>query len=110
MSEAVRQRTYAIVPAAGVGARMGQDTAVLDLGGVTAIERIVATCKSAGVDGVLVVRREDAAPLPGGLDAEVVKTSGKGEMSDSLRMALLKLPREADVVAVFPVDHALVEA
>ncbi len=110
MSEAVCQRTYAIVPAAGVGARMGQDKALLDLGGVTAIERIVATCKSAGVDGVLVVRREDAAPLPSGLDAEVVKTSGKGEMSDSLRMALLKLPREAEVVAVFPVDHALVEA
>jgi len=103
------RRTVAIVPAAGVGARMGQDKALLDLGGVTAIERIVTTCRSAGVDRVLVVRREDAAPLPEGLDVEVTRTSGKGEMSDSLRMALLKLPRDAEVVMVFPVDHALVE-
>ena len=109
MSDPAGRRTYAIVPAAGVGARMGQDKALIDLDGVSAIERIVATCRSAGVDGVLVVRREDAAPLPEGLEADVVTTSGKGEMSDSLRMALLSLSREADDVLVFPVDHALVE-
>ena len=101
--------TVAIVPAAGRGERMGQDKALLDLGGVTAIERIVKTCRSAGVDQVLVVRREDADALPEGLEVQLVTTSGKGEMSDSLRMALLKLPREAEVVMVFPVDHALVE-
>jgi len=106
----VGKRAAAIVPAAGVGARMGQDKALLDLGGVTAIQRVVATCRAAGVDEVLVVRREDAAPLPDGLGVSVVQTSGRGEMSDSLRMALLKLPREAEVVTVFPVDHALVEA
>jgi len=109
VSQNAGKRTFAIVPAAGVGERMGQDKALLDLGGVTAIERIVATCRSAGVDGVLVVRREDAAPLPETLDVQVVTTSGKGEMSDSLRMALLKLPRDAEAVMVFPVDHALVE-
>lgn len=103
------KRTVAIVPAAGRGERMGQDKALLDLGGVTAIERIVKTCRSAGVDQVLVVRREDADALPEGLEVQLVTTSGKGEMSDSLRMALLKLPREAEVVMVFPVDHALVE-
>ena len=104
------KRTYAIVPAAGLGERMGQDKALIELGGSTVIERVVATCRAAGVEGVLVVRREDAAPLPEGLDVQVVKTSGRGEMSDSLRMALLKLPREAEAVLVFPVDHALVEA
>ena len=103
------KRTYAIVPAAGLGERMGQDKALIELGGSTVIERVVATCRAAGVEGVLVVRREDAAPLPEGLDVQVVKTSGRGEMSDSLRMALIKLPREAEVVMVFPVDHALVE-
>jgi CTP:molybdopterin cytidylyltransferase MocA len=34
-------RTVAIVPAAGRGERMGADKALLDLGGTTAIERIV---------------------------------------------------------------------
>ena len=110
MSADAGKRTFAIVPAAGIGERMGQDKALLDLGGRSAIERIVATCRAAGVDGVLVVRRGDAEPLPDGLDVTVVTTGDKGEMSDSLRMALLKLPREAEAVLVFPVDHALVEA
>ncbi|MFT4843879.1 MAG: FMN reductase (NADPH) [Planctomycetota bacterium] len=103
-------RTVAIVPAAGVGARMGQDKALLDLGGVTAIERIVTTCHAAGVDEVIVVRRTDAAPIPDHLDALVVTTSGVGEMADSLRLAYFKVPRDAEAVLVFPVDHALVEA
>jgi nitroreductase/CTP:molybdopterin cytidylyltransferase MocA len=109
VSENAGKRTFAIVPAAGVGERMGKDKALLDLGGVTAIERIVATCRTAGVDGFVVVRREDAAPLPETLDVQLVTTSGKGDMSDSLRMALLKLPRDVEAVLVFPVDHALVE-
>lgn len=103
------KRTVAIVPAAGLGSRMGQDKALLDLDGVTAIERIAKTCHSAGVDEVFVVRRSDAAPLPEHLDLHVVTTGGKGEMADSLRLAYLKLPREAEAVLVFPVDHALVE-
>ena len=44
---------------------MGQDKALLDIGGVTAIERIANTCHAAGVDEVLVVRRSGAAPLGG---------------------------------------------
>ena len=80
------KRTVAIVPAAGIGSRMGQDKALLDIGGVTAIERIVATCHDAGVDEILVVRRTDAAPLPDHLDALVVTTGGEGEMGDSLRI------------------------
>lgn len=103
------KRTVAIVPAAGLGSRMGQDKALLDLGGLTAIERIAATCHAAGVDEVLVVRRSNAAQLPDHLDVHVVTTGDKGEMADSLRLAYLKLPREAEAVLVFPVDHALVE-
>lgn len=103
------KRTVAIVPAAGLGSRMGQDKALLDLGGMTAIERIASTCHAAGVDEVLVVRRSDAAPLPDHLDVHVVTAGDKGEMADSLRLAYLKLPREAEAVLVFPVDHALVE-
>ncbi|MCB9879488.1 MAG: NTP transferase domain-containing protein [Planctomycetes bacterium] len=107
-------RTVAIVPAAGLGERMGQDKALLDLGGKSAIARIVATCCAAGIGKVLIVRRNDAAPLPelsgDGVEVTLVKASGKGEMADSLRMAFLELPRDAEAVMVFPVDHALVEA
>ena len=110
MSTNAGLRTVAVVPAAGLGERMGQDKALLELGGKKAIERVVATCHAAGIDRVLVVRRGDAAALPELEGVQIVTTSGKGEMADSLRIAWLKLPRDADAVVVFPVDHALVEA
>lgn len=103
-------RTVAIVPAAGRGERMGQDKALLDLGGRTAIERLVATCRAAAIEELIVVRRSDAASLPTTLDVKVVTVSGNGEMADSLRAAWLALPKDAEAVLVFPIDHALVEA
>lgn len=103
-------RTTAIVPAAGRGERMGADKALLDLAGTSAIERVVATCRAAGVDDVLVVRREGAAALPAGLAARVVVVPPGGEMGDSLRAAAAALPATTTAVVVFPVDHALVQA
>ncbi|HEX5050878.1 MAG TPA: NTP transferase domain-containing protein [Planctomycetota bacterium] len=100
----------AIVPAAGLGERMGGDKALLDLAGTTAIERIVATCRAAGVAEVLVVRRQGAPPLPDGVSARTVLVPPGGEMADSLRAAQTALPRETGAVVVFPVDHALVQA
>lgn len=103
-------RTVAIVPAAGLGERMGADKALLDLGGQSAIERVVATCRAASVDEVLVVRRDGAEPLPAALDVQVVTVAGDGEMADSLRAGRIALPQTAEAVLVFPVDHALIEA
>ena len=103
-------RIVAIVPAAGRGERMGADKALLDLAGTTAIERVVGTCHAAGVDDVLVVRRDGAAALPGGLAARTLVVPPGGEMADSLRAAQAALPADAAAVVVFPVDHALVEA
>lgn len=104
-------RAVAIVPAAGRGERMGADKALLDLGGATAIERVVHACRSGGVDDVVVVRRDGAELLPAGLPARVVMVPSGGEMADSLRAARAALPATGvDAVVVFPVDHALVEA
>ncbi|MCA8948754.1 MAG: NTP transferase domain-containing protein [Planctomycetes bacterium] len=99
----------AIVPAAGLGRRMGTDKGLLRLGGTTLLERVVATCAAAGIDRFLVVRRRGADPVPPGLAAEVVEVPAGGEMADSLRAARNALPTAADRVVVFPVDHALVE-
>ncbi len=101
--------TVAIVPAAGLGERMGADKALLDLGGSSAIERIVATCRAAGIEQVLVVRRAGAAPLPAS-GVQVVEVMAGGEMADSLRAAHAVLPAAAAQLLVFPVDHALVPA
>lgn len=103
-------RVVAIVPAAGRGVRMGADKALLDLAGVPALARVVQTCRDAGVDDVLVVRRDGADALPAGLAVQAVVVPSGGEMADSLRAAERALPHGVDVVVVFPVDHALVAA
>jgi len=102
--------TVAIVPAAGLGRRMGADKALLDLGGTTAVERVAAACGDAGIDEVIVVRREGAAPLPPALAARRIVVPAGGEMADSLRAARAALGPAVAKVTVFPVDHALVGA
>lgn len=102
--------TVAIVPAAGLGSRMGRDKALLPLGGTTAIERIAEQCRAAGLDEVLVVRRDGADPLPAAAAVRTVRVPPGGEMADSLRAALAALGPAVTKVVVFPVDHALVTA
>ncbi|MCA8978242.1 MAG: NTP transferase domain-containing protein [Planctomycetes bacterium] len=88
---------------------MGADKALLELGGRLAIERVIGCCHAAGIEEVIVVRREDAAALPE-LGARVASVTAGGEMADSLRAAAALMPATAERVVVFPVDHALVEA
>jgi nitroreductase/CTP:molybdopterin cytidylyltransferase MocA len=87
---------------------MGADKALLDLGGTTAIQRIAATCRAAGVGTVLIVRQRGAAALPAMDGVRTVEVAPGGEMADSLRAGYRALPAEARSVLVFPVDHALV--
>lgn len=104
-------KACAIVPAAGQGRRMGQDKALLDLGGRTAVERVADTCAQAGVESVLVVRARGALPLPAMRDAvRTVTVPGDGEMLDSVRAGLDAAGDALDAFLVFPVDHALVAA
>ncbi|MCR9244517.1 MAG: NTP transferase domain-containing protein [bacterium] len=108
------QDAVAIVPAAGLGQRMGADKALLTVGGTTLIERVVATCRGAGVAEVLVVRRTGADPLPDlaapGAAVRILEVPPGGEMADSLRAAQAALPASCRRVVVLPVDHALVAA
>jgi nitroreductase/CTP:molybdopterin cytidylyltransferase MocA len=102
------QHVCAVVLAAGAGRRMGQDKALLDLGGTTAIERVVADLELAGVDSVVVVRAAGAGPLPAGLAerAHVVLAHGS-EMIASVRAGVAARPPAADGLLLLPVDHAL---
>ena len=84
-------RVTAIVPAAGLGRRIGADKALLELAGQSAIERLAAAVRSAGIDELLVVRRADAQSLPERVEAKVVTVDGAGEMADSLRAAESRL-------------------
>ena len=86
---------------------MGADKALVDLGGKTAVERVVASCHVAGVDWVRIVRAADSSPLTGALAALEVKVSG-GEMLDSVRAGAMHLPENCVGAVVFPVDYAMV--
>lgn len=100
----------AIVLAAGRGRRMGADKALLELGGKTAIERVVGACRDGGAHSVFVVRAEDGQPLPTLEGLAVVTVAAGGEMLDSIRAGLAALPDACRAVVVFPVDYALVLA
>jgi CTP:molybdopterin cytidylyltransferase MocA len=100
--------TAAVILAAGRGARLGADKALVDLGGCTAVERLVQSFQAAGCAPILVVRQRGSAALPPGLPAEVVAVES-AEMIESLRGGLRRL--EADppaAVLVTPIDHAMV--
>ncbi len=102
--------TTAIVPAAGLGRRMGADKALVGLAGSTLVERVVAELHAAGIEDVIVVRRQDADDLPAGLAVRTVRVSGEGDMADSLRAAADQLDEACRTVVICPVDHALVRA
>ncbi|MGA1524120.1 MAG: NTP transferase domain-containing protein, partial [Planctomycetota bacterium] len=76
--------TAAVILAAGRGERLGADKALVDLGGRTAVERLVQSFQAAGCAPILVVRQRGSAALPPGLPAEEVAVES-AEMIESLR-------------------------
>lgn len=102
----------AVVLAGGAGRRMGQDKALLDLGGELAITRVVEACTGAGVDVIWIVRFAAAEALPPDAigPARVVELAKRGEMLDSVRLGLAQVSSAARSALVFPVDYAMVEA
>lgn len=99
----------AIVLAAGRGARLGEDKALVALGAETAVERVVRRFPKPRFDRVVVVRQAGAAPLPAGLGAHAVVEVESDEMIVSLRAGIRALEgAPPDAVVVFPIDYAMV--
>lgn len=101
---------HAIVLAAGAGRRMGADKALLDLGGTTAIELVVAAARAGGCSSIVVVRARGAARLPPALAVPRVEVDPGMEMIESVRAGIAARPAGADGLLVFPVDFALAPA
>ncbi len=95
-----------LVIAAGTGSRLGEDKALVDLDGQTAIERIVAAHRRAGVESVWVVRRTGAAALPE-IDARTVEVDEPPEMIDSVRAGLAAIDADDGWILFHPVDYPL---
>ncbi len=102
----------AIIPAAGRGTRMGVDKALAELGGRSLVSRVVDDCRVAGIEDILVVRCEGAEALPEDLQGPVqtVLVPAGGEMIDSIRAGVSKLPAATERVIHFPVDYAMAGA
>lgn len=66
-----RFSSFAVIPAAGVSARMGQPKLLLPLAGKTLIERTISAWQRSGVECIFVVLRADDAAL-----AALVTSSG----------------------------------
>jgi 2-C-methyl-D-erythritol 4-phosphate cytidylyltransferase len=89
-------KTWAIVVAAGGGARFGAAKQFAQLGGETVLDRSVGVTRSA-CDGVVVVLPADAAwDAPVGVE----RTSGGATRSDSVRAGLALVPADAEIVIV----------
>jgi len=85
-------RSYAIVPAAGVSARMGSHKLLLPLGGRTVIERLLDSWRNSRATHTVVVVRCDDAELIGrclaiGVDV-VVAAIAPPDMKASVELAL----------------------
>jgi len=89
-------RTWAIVVAAGDGARFGGAKQFVRLGGVSVVERAVGVA-CAACDGVVVVLPPDSTwTAPDGVQVAV----GGATRSDSVRAGLAAVPDDVEVVVV----------
>lgn len=102
----------AVVPAAGLSERMGHPKALLEIGGVSAIERVAGTLREAGVEEVMVVagkRPHEIISLAGRCGARcVINKRVEDGMFSSVRTGLCAISREARAVLVLPADIPLV--
>lgn len=108
-----RCSSFAIIPAAGVSARMGRPKLLLQLDGKTLIERTIGAWQRSGVDRVLVVLRADdtdLARLVASTGATVVTADPPpADMKASVRAGLEYItreerPRKRDVWLTAPAD------
>ena len=102
-----------IVLAAGGSRRMGRPKAMLEIDGVTFLERAIRTLAAGGCDPVVAVLGEGEAEGTAGRIAQasgarpVENALAEAEQIDSLRIGLDALPEDAEAAVALPVDHPL---
>ena len=106
-------RVAAVVLAAGQSSRMGDVKALLPLGGRSALERVVAALRAAGVDQIVVVTGYHAEQLRPELDRLKVQAAHNPHpergMFSSVQTGVAALTGAPDAFFVLPVDYALVK-
>ncbi|MCB2227684.1 MAG: NTP transferase domain-containing protein [Desulfarculaceae bacterium] len=102
----------AIVLAAGASRRMGRFKPLLDLGGLSVLDRVVGLLQDSGAHPVLVItgnRAEELAPVARGLGALPIHNPAHGEgMFTSIQAGVAALPPGTEAFFLLPVDIPLV--
>ena len=102
----------ALVLAAGESSRMGRPKPLLDIGGITVLERVIRLFRDAGIDDVRVVtghRPEQLSPLLESLGIQKIHNPGYREgMFSSVVAGVQSLAGTVDGFFVLPVDVPLV--
>lgn len=100
----------AIILAAGFSSRMGRDKALLDLGGQSALERIVSSYQSAGVRRIMVVTGQNHTQVCQlNLNVELVRNPVPEEgMFSSVKSGVVALGDCCKPFFIHPVDTPLV--
>lgn len=111
--------TFAVVPAAGKGTRMGREKLTLPLGGRTILERVVGALREGGVEHVLVVLGPhvgNLVPLAEHAGAEaIVATEETSHMRTTIETGLEHLrqrfnPADKDLWMLAPADHPMLNS
>lgn len=102
-----KKNIHGIVLAAGASSRMGEPKPLLEVEGVTFLERAVRLLRDAGCTYVIAVVTDDLwierlADVSGA--AVVINEAENAEQIDSLRLGIANLPEDSDAVLVLPVD------
>ena len=113
MSKAAAGRVAAIIPAAGLGVRLGADIpkAFLELGGLSLLTRS-AHAMSAVADVIIVSVPQDALAQASlqlaEVDAEIHIVTGGVHRQESVAIALRKVPQDVTIVLVHDAARPLV--
>ncbi len=112
MLKNIKQIPSAIILAAGEGSRIGTPKALLKANGRSFIERVIDTLIIAGIEDITVVLGADAENTKTLIDTSVVEVvynpDYSGGQFSSIKKAVENIRPIGDI-AIFPVDHPLVE-
>ena len=104
----------AIVPAAGMSTRMGQNKLLLTFNGQSLIARAVDTLLASQVDQLVVVLGHEAEKVKAQLQGKpiifVQNPDYREGMSTSIRAGLSAVPAEAQAIMIYLPDQPLLEA
>ena len=103
----------AIVPAAGLSTRMGQNKLLMPFGDKSLIEHTVDTLKASDVDEIVVVLGHEADQVRSRLEGHRVNFVHNPDfregLSTSVRAGIGAVPKEADAIMIYLADQPLIE-